>query len=448
MGGRRPWPVRQYAFVAVVALVLGAAIARANAVVALVVPATIGVLLLIGAQRFLRDPEGDWADEARLGRWTMGAFGAHLLFGVAVTYTPAALKYLGGDANTYHVYATWMLEFGKSSLGKYGLERGKEGFYYTLLGLYKVFGPHQVAGLALNATLGAALVPIVTDSTRRLFGRVAARNVAPIVVLLPGIFLFTSQLLKEASILFLVAVATNAAIRTMQRFSFAAIAATAVSVSVLLTFRAPVAVVLGGSLLLGMTLGKRQVLSGFTTGLGTLAVLAVMVTSVGIGYSGFESTLQKSNLAESNKIRQGLAYQSGTGFGSDVDTGTTRKALAYLPIALVKFGFGPFPWEIRGARQLPALVDVIALWILWPSLGRGLRHSVRERKRQAAVIIVPAFAVAAVLSLSVGNLGVLVRERMQVLVLVVPLMAYGLSLRARPPATEDAVAPAPVTVPA
>lgn len=441
-------PVGQYALVAVIALVLGAAIARADALVALVVPATLGVLLLILAQRFLQDRERDPAEEARLARWTMGAFAAHLLFGIAVTYTPAALKYLGGDANTYHVYASWMLDFGKSSLGKYGLEHGKEGFYYTLLGLYKVFGPHQVAGLALNATLGAALVPVVTDSTRRLFGRVAARNVAPIVVLLPGVFLFTSQLLKEASILFLVSVAANAAIRTMHRFSLGAIAVTAVCVSVLLTFRAPVAFVVGGALLLGITLGKKQVLSGFTTGLGTLAILAVMVTTVGIGYSGFQSTLQKSNLAESNKIRQGLAYQSGTGFGSDVDTGTTSKALAYLPIALVNFGFGPFPWQIRGARQLPALVDVIALWILWPSLGRALRQTVRERKRQAAVIIVPALAVASVLSLSVGNLGVLVRERMQVLVLVVPLMAYGLSLRGRHGPTEEPVAAAPVAVPA
>ncbi len=430
------------------AVFLGAAIVRTEAVIALVAPATLGVLLLLVLQRFLHDPDREPGDETRLVHWMMAAFAAHLVFGLAVTYTPAALKYLGGDANIYHTYAKWMLDFGKSSLGPLGLERGKEGFYYTLLGLYKVFGPHPHVGLALNATLGAALVPLVTDTTRRLFGTAAGRNVAPIVVLLPSVFLFTSQLLKEASVLFLLALAANAAVRLIERVSLSASLMTAVSLALLLTFRAPVALVAGAGLLLGVAFGKRQVLFGFTTGLGTLAVLAVMITTVGLGYSGFQSAIERSNLEESNRQRSGLAYQSGTGFGADVDTGTASKAIVYLPVALTNFAFGPFPWQVRGIRQLPALVDVIALWILWPSLWRGLRFGVREQGRRMAVLLLPAVTIAAVLSLSVGNFGILVRERMQVMILVVPVIAYGWSLRRRraPAAATIESAPLPVGV--
>ena len=423
--------LRRLAFVSVVAVMMGAAIVWTGAVVALVAPAILGVLLLLLLQRFLHDPDSSPADDARLVHWMMAAFFAHLLVGLAVTYTPAAMKYLGGDANIYHTYAKWMLEFGESSLGPNGLEHGKEGYYYTLLGLYKVFGPHPGVGLALNAALGAALVPILTDTTRRLFGTKASHRVAPIVVLIPSMFLFTSQLLKEAPILFLFAVASNAAVRTMDRVSLSGSLVTAVSLALLLTFRAPVAFVAGAGLLLGLMVGKQQVLFGFTTGMGTLAVAGVMITTIGLGYSGFQATIERSNLEESNRQRAGLAYESGTGFGADVDTGSARKALVYLPVALTQFSLGPFPWQIRGLRQLPAFVDVLVLWFLWPSLARGARSAMREKGRRVAVLLLPAITTAAVLSLSVGNFGILMRERMQVLILVVPIIAYGVSLRDR-----------------
>lgn len=417
------------------ALALGAMIVRLEGIIALVAPGTAGVLLLIVLNRYLRDPEGTESERNRLLQWTMLAFAAHLLFGMVVTYTPPLLKYLGGDANIYHTYAKWMVDFGIESLGPRGLERGKEGFYYALFGLYKVFGPHPVAGLALNATLAAALVPIVSDLTRRLFGRDAARCVAPLVLLFPSVFLFTSQLLKEAAVLFLVAVAASAGVRLVHGITLAPSLVLAASVSLLMTLRAPIALVAGGGFVIGIAIGKREMVSGLTTGLTTLALAGILITSVGIGYSGLQSAVERADLAESNRQRLGLAYQSGSGFGADVDTGTARKAISYLPVALANFGFGPYPWRVSGLRQLPALVDVVALWLLWPSLWRGLRRGLRQQGRKLAVLLLPAATMACVLSLSVGNFGILVRERMQVLLLLVPFIALGLSLRHRRPAT-------------
>lgn len=414
--------------VAAVAVPIGAAIAVVPAVAALVVPTVAGALILLALCRAMGDRERTDADR-RMRRWTMGAFAAHLLVGLFVAKTPSAIYYLGGDAGTYHTYAAWLVEFGKGSLAS-GLQTGKEGFYYTLVGLFRIFGIHDEAGLALNAMLGAALVPLLTDTTRRLFGGQAARWVAPIVVLFPSVFLFTSQLLKEAPILFLLAVALNAAMRISQRVTMSGLAVLAGALALLLTFRGPIALVAGIALIGGIALGRREVLSGMVTGLAVVAVLGVVVVGVGIGHSGVQSALQSSSLKDASKVRTGLAYNSGSGFGGNVDTSTTRKALSYLPLGLARFAIGPFPWEIRRLSQLPALLDMLALWWLAPRAWRGLRAAYRARDRRVFVLLLPAAATATVLSLSVGNLGILVRERMQVLILVVPLLAYGISLGA------------------
>jgi hypothetical protein len=242
--------------------------------------------------------------------------------------------------------------------------------------------------------------------------------------------------LKEAAILFLLSVAACAAVRMAERMTLASVGVLAGAIALLLTFRGPIALVGGAGLVGGVALAKREVLGGLTAGLSALAVAAVLVLVVGIGYSGVRATLQASSLAESNKVRSGLAQGSNTGFGSEIDTSTPRRAISYLPVGLTRFTVGPFPWEVRGIHQLPALIDVVVLWALVPSAARGFRKSFATLGRRVAVLILPSSVMAVVLALSVGNIGILVRERMQAFILVVPFIALGLSLRAATPRSE------------
>jgi hypothetical protein len=436
---------RQLLIVALVTVPVGAAIVIGQGLVALVVPTIAGVLGLLLLCDRLADPQGDRREAHRVLRWTMAAFAAHLFFGVLVMSSIRLVYYLGGDATTYHSYASWLVEFGQGSLAK-GLQIGKEGYYYTLVGLYKVLGVHALAGIALNATLGAALVPLLTDATRRRFGTAAARAAAPLVVLFPSIFIFTSQLLKEAPILFLLAVALNAAVRVSDRVSPLRLLTLTLSLALLLTFRGPIAAVAGISFIAGIALSKREVVSGLTTALSAVAVAAAVVVGIGVGQSGIQVTLESSSLQDATRVRAGLAQGTDSGFGSDVETSTARQALSYLPIGLSRFAIGPFPWEIRGPRQLPALADVLAIWWLLPKAWRGLRAGISRQGRRLTVFLLPAGAMATVLSLSVGNLGVLVRERMQVFILLVPILALGLSLRSVRAAPADTARREPTLV--
>ena len=72
------------------------------------------------------------------------------------------------------------------------------------------------------------------------------------------------------------------------------------------------------------------------------------------------------------------------------------------------------------------------LWALVPSLRRGFREARRRRKRSAFILLIPAAIAACMLALLVANFGTVVRERMQVLVLLIPFISLGLVLRNHP----------------
>jgi hypothetical protein len=418
-------------------LVFGACVVKAPAVVALVVPLAAGVPLLLLLVRGLHTTKTGESDEYVL-RWTMGALVLHLVIALAVSYSLAATTYLGGDAIQYHQGATQLANAWSGHGAMPVLPAGKEGFFYLLGALYYVFGAHIAAGAAINAVIASALVPVLTDTTRRLFGTEAARFAPPLALLLPGLLLWTSQVLREASVLLLLAVAVNLALRLSERASARALVTLAVTIALLFTFRANVAYVLLGGLAVGLIISKRHVAVGLSLGAGILSMSLLLVASAGLGYSGYRAAAD-ANLNQVNAIRLDSSVSAASGFSQGGNVSTPGGALAYLPSGLAQFMLGPFPWQIHSSRQVPALVDVVVLWALVPSLWRGLARARRTHRRAAAVLLVPAAITACMLALLTANFGTVVRERMQVIVLILPFVCAGLAVRA----SERAAASAP-----
>ncbi|MDQ3639970.1 MAG: hypothetical protein M3450_00520, partial [Actinomycetota bacterium] len=164
------------------------------------------------------------------------------------------------------------------------------------------------------------------------------------------------------------------------------------------------------------------------TGLTILVLVVILVTTFGFGYAGYQTAIQ-TDLERASNLRSDLSTSANSGFDAEVDISTPGQALTYLPQGLVQFAFGPFPWQVRGIRQLPVVVDVLAWWALIPSLWRGLRAGWRQAGRRVLVLLLPALATTLLLSLVIGNFGILVRSRSQVLVLLLPIMALGVAER-------------------
>ncbi len=395
--------------------------------VALVGPVLLGGLGLVILVYFLIQWPDDAFGPSRVLRWTMAVFGSHLAFGLLVTSSNTLRGYLGPDSFFYHAQATNLLSHWTEGFPMPHLPSGKEGYFFLLAGTYWIFGTHFAAGVAVNAALGAALVPVLSDVTERLFGSASARYVGPLILLFPGFLLWTSQLLREASVLFLIAVALNCAIRLADRFSLASTLCLAASLTLLFSFRGYLALVIAAGVLGGIALGGRRLVSGVGTGLVALSLVGTVILAFGIGYSGYKTAVN-INLVQANAVRHGLST-SASGFASDVNIATPARAIYYLPIAMLSFSAGPFPWQIHGLRQLPALPEVLVWWYLLPSLWRGFKAGRRQVKNRVMALGIPLLTTTPVLALTVGNYGILERERTQIVIMAVPFIALGLATR-------------------
>lgn len=412
----------------VAAALIGAMIVDVPAWIALVGPVLVGGLsLILLVHALVSWPDGS-DEKVKILHWSIVAFTSHLAFGLVVTSSDTLRRYLGSDSFYYHAQAVNLLHHWTGGFPSPQLPSGKEGYFYLLAGAYWIFGAHAACGVAINAALAAALVPLLSDVTQRLFGTTAARYAAVVVVLSPGLLVWTSQLLREAAVLFVIAVALNCAVRLTERFSLMALLFLAVSLASLFSFRGYLALVIASGVLAGFVLGGRKLISGVGTGMVTLSMAALVVLALGIGSSGYKTAVNV-NLEQANSIHQSLSA-SASGFGSDVNIATPSQALSYLPVAIIEMAFGPFPWQLHGVRQLPALPDVLFWWYLLPSLWRGFRAGRRRARNRVLALALPILTTTPVLALTVGNFGLLERERSQIFIMAVPFIALGLSIRA------------------
>ncbi len=390
-----------------------------------VVPLVAGVLLLLLVCHVLR-PEDDRSAQ-RVLRLALVAFAAHVVIGLVINHSPTLVQYFGGDAVTYDQGARMIVaHWHSSTVALPVMGAGKEGFYYALAGLYWVFGAFPVAGLALNAFFAASLVPLMYDITRRLFGPDAGWWAAVIVTVQPGFLIWTSQLLREAGVVFFLAVALACTLRLVARASPGPVLILVADISLLLTFRADVALVAAGGLVAGLVLGRKRVVSAVLIGAMVVGMVAVLVGGVGLGRSGYKASTAVS-LNDVSLARSDLAGTSSSGFDPNANVSTPGRALRFLPGGLPEFLLGPFPWQLDNVRQVLGWLEALTVLAMAPFAWSGWRLAGRQIGRKRLVLVLPAAALAISLTLLIGNFGTVVRERLQVLVFLIPLVAYGFS---------------------
>jgi hypothetical protein len=413
---------------ATAAVVLGAAIVYQPVLAAVLVPGIALLLLVVGVTRALT-PSSDAGTLSWVMTWTLAAFAIHLAAGLVIVGSSDLTRYFGGDAVTYSTGAAGILQHWTHGAAlPTNLPTGKTGFFYMLAALYLGFGVHPQAGIVVNAAMVALVIPLLTDATRRHLGSAAARPVPVLVTLMPGFLIWGSQLLREAGVYLLIAVALNCAIRMMSRTSVSAMVVMVVAVGLLFTFRADVGLLVGAGLAIAVTLGRRQLAGGLAGGVGTLALVLALVVGGGLGYSGYRFVTH-TNLAQVNIVRTDSSHSAASGFLQASDVSTPQHAASYIPLGATYFVLGPAPWQVRSLRQILAVPDALVWWFLLPSLWRGIREGRRRRGREILIYLLPALALTVVLTLLIANFGTAVRERMQVIIFLIPLIGLGWSVR-------------------
>lgn len=387
----------------------------------------LGCMLLLAAGTRALNPAVDAMARRRVVRWTMLAFAVHVTIGSVVLSSVGLSTYLGGDALFYQTGAVSLVQHwlhGYPAPGHAVLPPGKVGFTYLLAAAFAVFGVHPEIGLVLNAALAAAVVPVMWDSCHRQFGSEAAHAVPVFLALMPGYLIWGSQLLREAGVYFLIAVAMSCASRLVRRTSVPALGILVVALGTLLTFRADVGAALGGSLAVATVFGRRRVGAGLVSGVGIIGLGVMLVIGLGLGYSGYH-LVSRVNLHQVSTIRAASSAGVASGFLPGASVSDPARAVRYLPLGASYFAFGPFPWQVGSLRQVPALPDVLVWWFLLPSVWRGVTAAWRRAGREVFVEVLPALVLTVMLTLLIANFGTSVRERMQVILVLMPLIGLG-----------------------
>lgn len=343
--------------------------------------------------------------------------------------------FFGGDALTYDYYGAQQLEaWGGSryaqSLVNIFVGKGEGsgwGMLYLVATLYGFLGHNMLAVQFFNAVLGAATAPIIFLSAQLVYGNRKVAKLAAIgVAFYPSLVLWSSQGLKDAPIVFLLAFSILATLKLGQKLSAKYLITLVAALFCLLSLRFYVfymiLAAIGGAFLIGMReISAQSFMRQF------IVVIALGLSLTYLGVTRYANVQMEAfgGLDSIQRSRQDAANRAGSGFEKDVDVSTTSGALTTIPVGLLYLLFAPFPWQLASLRQSITLPEMILWWGSFPMLVLGLWFSVRYRLRQISPILVFSVMLSLAYSVFQGNVGTAYRQRAQLLVFYFVFVAVG-----------------------
>ncbi len=341
--------------------------------------------------------------------------------------------FFGGDAHTYDLFGKSLLQswygdvyhaaryagFIKSGAGAWGM-------LYVVAAVYSLIGENLYAIQLINASVGAATAIVVYYVAQTLFSNIrVSRLAAVLVAFFPSLILWTSQALKDGLIILALALAMLATLRLMEKITIPKVLVLTACLLALLSLRFYIFYMMLAAVMGSFFIGMKTInAQGFVQRFVAVAVMGLAFTWFGVlRYAGAQFD-RYANLRTIQMSREDQA-NAGSGFGKDVDVGTTEGALTAIPIGLVYLLFAPFPWDMATLRQSITLPEMLIWWAAFPLLMLGLWFALRHRLRQVAPIVIFTTMLTIAYSVFQGNVGTAYRQRSQLLVFYFIFVAVG-----------------------
>ena len=343
--------------------------------------------------------------------------------------------FFGGDALTYDYFGLAQLNaWGGDSVARASVNSfiGKGigsgwGMVYLVGGIYGLVGRNMLAVQLVNAVLGAATAPIIFMCAQHVFSNLRVSRIAAVAVAFyPSLVLWSSQGLKDAPIVFFLALSILATLKLGDKITIKYGVVLIVSLFALLSLRFYVfymiTVAIAGAFLIGM---KALTPMTFMRQFLLIILLGLGLTYMGVTRYANVQIETYGNLQMINRSRLNAATSAESGFGRDVDVSTTAGALTTIPVGLVYLLFAPFPWQLASLRQSITLPEMIIWWTSFPMLVMGFWFSIRYRLRMISPILIFTVMLSLAYSVFQGNVGTAYRQRAQLLVFYFIFVAVG-----------------------
>lgn len=303
------------------------------------------------------------------------------------------------------------------------------GMYYIFGSLYFLFGKNFVMAQAFCGFIGAATIPMVYVCADNIFNNRRVSKISAIfVALFPSFIIWSSQLLKDGLIIFLIVATMVLVFQLQKKLSY---------LGILLLIMA-----LFGILALRFYIFYMVVLSvagSFVVGLGTSVtaigrnIVAIILIGLTLTYLGVIRNAQQdidtyTNLETIQTSRLDLAQSADSGFAEDIDVSTPAGALTAIPVGFLYLMFAPFPWQVQKANQILLLPEMFIWWALFPLIISGIWYALKVRLKQSIPILTFTAMLTIAYSIFQGNVGMAYRQRTQIQVFLFVFIAVGWSL--------------------
>lgn len=376
-------------------------------------------------------------DKTFLVRIFVGGLLVRMLIGLLI-FRFNLQDFFGGDAFTYDAigYAqlqalrgdTYSQSFVKLFVGE-GSQSGW-GMVYLVSAIYSITGRNMLAIQFVNAVIGAATAPVIFVCARHIFANLrVARISALFVAFFPSLVLWSAQGLKDAPIVFLLAIAMLVTLKLGEQISIKYMAILAFALFGLLSLRFYVFYIALAAIVISLVIGTRAVTAQSLVR-QVVVVVGLMLALTSLGVSRFAS-VQLDQYTDLSRIQRSRADASGSaesGFAREVDVSTASGALSTIPIGTVYLLFAPFPWQLTSLRSSITMPEMIVWWLSFPAMVLGLWFAIKYRFRQVLPILIFTSMLTIAYSVFQGNVGTAYRQRAQLLVFYFIFVAVGFVL--------------------
>ncbi len=343
-------------------------------------------------------------------------------------------SFFGGDSITYdllgnHLMSIWSgTAVANDFTTQHALSMSGSGWgmNYFVASIYFIVGHNILAAQSICGLIGASTAPMVYLCARKIFDNInVARFSALSIALFPSFIIWSSQLIKDGLVIFLLVLAMTMIIQLQDRFNYASVMVLLLALFSIMSLRFyifyMVLAAVAGSFLIGMTntiqAMSRRAIALAILGLGLTYFGVIRTASIDLGQFGSLEAVQRSRLD--------LATSASSGYGAELDVSTSSGAIAALPMGFTYLMLAPFPWQMENLRQSITLPEVLLWWSMIPLMISGLWYCLRHKLRKAIPILMFTLMLTLAYSIFEGNVGTAYRQRTQIQVFLFMFIGVG-----------------------
>lgn len=366
----------------------------------------------------------------------LGALMIRLAFG-AFVHIFDLREFFGGDANTYDFNGWRIVEYWRGQITSDDIILQKAwstngpgwGMNYLVAGIYYLIGRNIFAAQSFCAVFGAATAPMVYFCAVKMFNNKRVGKISAVAIaFFPSFIIWSSQLMKDGLIIFLLVLAMTMVLQLQEKFNYPALLLLIFSLFGIISLRFyifyMVAIAVVGSFVVGLTGSVQSLIRR----MAVLVLLGLGLTYLGVIRNATVDFERFGTLEQVQGSRLDLAQSAESGFNEDVDVSTAEGAISAVPIGFLYLMFAPFPWEMANFRQAITLPEVLIWWAMMPLLVSGLLYAIRHRLRPSIPVLIFSLMLTLAYSIFQGNVGTAYRQRTQIQVFLFIFISVGFTL--------------------